>query len=77
MIVPPVPPAHVDPVCAFHGRRWSEHPDGRCLYCALCFTTLSFEECHELPDGSREDVCEDCAALEAAELKRRAAWGAL
>ena len=54
-----------DPVCASHGKRWSEHETGRCLYCCLCFKTLTVEECHLLPDGSREDVCNECAALEA------------
>jgi hypothetical protein len=56
----------IDPTCAFHGKRWSEHEGGRCLYCCLCFKTLTYEECHELPDGTREDVCDECAAKESA-----------
>jgi hypothetical protein len=51
-----------DPVCVIHGKRRSEHD---CLYCCLCFKTLTVEECHVLPDGTREDVCVDCATEEA------------
>jgi hypothetical protein len=53
-----------DPVCLIHGKRASEHEGGRCLYCCLCFTPLTFEECHVRPDGTREDVCNDCAEIE-------------
>lgn len=53
-----------DPFCAIHGKRWSEHAEGRCLYCCLCFKPLTVEECHLLPGGLREDVCEPCALLE-------------
>jgi hypothetical protein len=55
----------MDPYCAIHGKRWSEHPGGRCLYCCLCFRPLTPEECHVLPDGTREDVCVPCAEAEA------------
>jgi hypothetical protein len=55
----------IDPVCAFHGKRWSEHEHGRCLYCCLCFKTLTLEQCHVREDGQREDVCESCAKAEA------------
>ena len=51
----------VDPTCAFHGLKWSEH---ECLYCCLCFKTLTVEECHMLPSGGREDMCNECAAQE-------------
>ena len=61
----------IDPACAFHGLRWSEHPEGRCLYCCLCFRTLTAEECHLLPDGSREDVCDECAETERQETALR------
>lgn len=54
--------ARLDPVCIFHGKRWSEH---HCLYCCLCFKTLTLEECHVRSDGKREDVCEECAEHEA------------
>lgn len=53
----------IDPVCLFHGKRLSEH---HCLYCCLCFKTLTVEECHQRPDGTREDVCNECAEFEAA-----------
>jgi hypothetical protein len=57
----------IDPVCAFHGKRRSEHV---CLYCCLCFRTITPDECNVLPDGSKEDVCLECAELERAELRR-------
>ena len=52
----------IDPVCAIHGKRWSEHPEGRCLYCCLCFST----DCEWSVDehGDRVDVCVDCKARE-------------
>jgi hypothetical protein len=54
--------AGIDPVCLVHGKRLSEHD---CLYCCLCFVSLTPEECHIGPDGRREDVCNECAELEA------------
>jgi hypothetical protein len=53
-----------DPVCVFHGKPWSEHEHGRCLYCCLCFKTLTIEECNITVDGDREDVCVPCAEAE-------------
>lgn len=53
----------IAPVCLVHGLRLSEHD---CLYCCLCFRSLTVEECHVLPDGRREDVCEECAEQEVA-----------
>jgi len=55
---------HPDPVCAFHGRKQSEH---RCLVCCLCFRDLTAAECHQQPDGAREDVCKKCAVKERAQ----------
>jgi len=55
-----------DPVCLIHGRKLSEHD---CLYCCLCFKPLTVEECHLLPDGKREDVCNECAEKEQAAKK--------
>lgn len=52
----------IDPVCIMHGKRWSQHD---CLYCCICFKDLTIEECHELSDGTKEDVCNECAAKEA------------
>jgi len=51
----------IDPVCLAHGLPKSTH---QCIMCCLCYKELTVEECHLLPDGSREDVCNDCAALE-------------
>ena len=64
---PPIPPPNIDPVCLIHQKRMSEHD---CLYCCLCFKPLEVGECHLLPDGSRENVCEKCAAREAAALTK-------
>lgn len=52
----------IDPVCLIHGKRWSEH---ECLYCCICFKDLTPEECHVLPNGDKEDICNDCAIVEA------------
>lgn len=51
----------VDPVCLFHGLRRSEH---RCLYCQLCFKTLTPDECWEDPAGQKWDVCVPCRTAE-------------
>jgi hypothetical protein len=56
--------ALIDPVCAFHGKRWSEHEGGRCLYCCICFDPLTPEECHVDEAGDRWDVCVPCAEAE-------------
>lgn len=54
----------IDPVCAFHGKRWSEHEGGRCLYCCICFKTLTPAECAIDELGQAWDVCHDCASYE-------------
>lgn len=54
----------IDPVCAFHGKRWSEHEGGRCLYCCICFTSLTPDECATGSDGVKWDICVPCAELE-------------
>ena len=51
----------IDPICVFHGLRRSEH---LCLYCCLCFKTMTPEECDRLPSGERRDVCVECAENE-------------
>ncbi len=61
----------LDPVCLFHGLKASEHPLGFCLFCCLCFKTLTIEECHDLPDGGKEDVCNECAEFEEEQRKAR------
>lgn len=53
----------IDPVCLVHGKKMSEHD---CLYCCLCFKSLTPEECNVLPDGNKEDVCVECANKERA-----------
>lgn len=50
-----------DPVCLFHGLPRSKH---FCLYCCLCYKDLTVEECNTLPDGTKEDVCVECAQEE-------------
>jgi hypothetical protein len=50
-----------DPVCAFHGKKASEH---LCLYCCLCFKTLTPEECWVDEEGQRWDICVPCKRLE-------------
>jgi hypothetical protein len=47
----------IDPVCAFHGKRASEHV---CLYCCLCFETMTPEECWRDEAGQRWDVHPAC-----------------
>jgi hypothetical protein len=53
-----------DPVCLIHGKRWSEHALGRCLYCCLCYRALEPEECWADEDGQKWDICESCGKLE-------------
>lgn len=48
----------IDPVCAFHGLRSSEHV---CLYCCLCFGTLTPDECWEDAEGVKWDMHPACA----------------
>lgn len=50
-----------DPVCIIHGKKMSEHV---CLYCCLCYKTLTVDECSMNAQGQKEDVCKDCAADE-------------
>lgn len=59
-------PEHIDPVCAIHGRRWSDHEDGRCLYCCICFRSLDADECAiDSQGGQKWDVCKGECAQEA------------
>jgi hypothetical protein len=51
----------IDPVCLFHGKRLSEHV---CLYCCLCFMTLTPEQCYEDAERQKWDVCVPCALFE-------------
>lgn len=53
-----------DYTCSIHGKKMSEHPPYGCLYCCLCFRDLTPDTCHVLPDGTKEDVCNQCAEEE-------------
>ena len=53
-----------DPVCLFHGKRMSEHPGGRCLYCCICFTTLTPDMCWTDKSGQKWDICVPCGVAE-------------
>lgn len=55
------PTYQIDPVCLFHGKKASEHI---CLYCCLCFDTLTLEQCFINEQNRREDVCKKCAEQE-------------
>lgn len=60
--------ASIDPVCLVHGKKMSEHV---CLYCCLCYKTLTLEECNVNAHGYREDLCIECAAYEQEQLALR------
>ena len=60
--------ASLDPVCAFHGKRLSEH---ECLYCCICFETLTRDQCHRGEDGQPWDICEPCWLAERTEAMRQ------
>lgn len=51
-----------DPVCAMHGKRRSEHV---CLYCCICFTDLTPDECATDSEGQKWDACKGLCAIEA------------
>ncbi len=51
----------IDPVCVIHGKKVSEHA---CLYCCMCFVSLTPEECSTNAAGIKEDVCMPCALNE-------------
>jgi len=51
----------IDPVCFIHGKKMSEY---QCLYCCLCFKSLTLDECNVRSDGKNEDVCKECAKKE-------------
>lgn len=52
------------PVCAFHGKTADEHEFGRCLYCCLCFETLTPGDCWQDENGGKWDVCVPCREAE-------------
>jgi len=55
----------IDPFCAHHGKRLSEHEGGRCLYCCICYKELTPEECVVDIAGDKWDVCQGHCAVEA------------
>lgn len=54
----------IDPVCLFHGKKWSEHEGGRCLYCCICFDTNPPSGWWVDEGGTTWDICNDCQKLE-------------
>lgn len=58
----------VDPVCLVHGKRWSDHDGGRCLYCSICFKPLAPDECAVDSAGQKWDLCKGQCAREAGVL---------
>lgn len=50
----------IDPVCLLHGKPWSQHQLGRCLYCCICFKELTPETCWVDDMGQKWDMCEEC-----------------
>lgn len=50
-----------DSTCLIHGLKYSEH---QCIYCCLCFKSLTIKECNLSETGEREDVCVECAKME-------------
>lgn len=56
----------IDPVCVFHGKRWSEHEGGRCLHCPICFRSDLNYPHYEDPSGQKWDLCQECGEREAA-----------
>ena len=55
-------PETIDPVCLVHGKKWSEHEDGKCIICCLCFSD-DFEPWED-ENGVKWDICVNCKKLE-------------
>jgi hypothetical protein len=60
---------NIDPVCLHHGKRWSEHESGRCLYCCICFTPLTPDQYAIDSNGQGWDVCNTGNCAKEAGLK--------
>lgn len=60
---------NIDVTCLIHGKKMSEHT---CLYCCLCFKTLTPDQCNTLDNGEKEDVCISCAKREKIAAEERA-----
>ena len=61
----------IDLVCLIHGKKMSEHELGCCLFCCLCFKSLTSAECNVTEDGKKEDVCKSCAEKEKKYIEQR------
>ncbi len=57
----------IDPTCAVHGKKMSEH---ECIYCSLCFKTMTKEERFVDSDGIPWDICIPCEQEEREMLDR-------
>lgn len=66
-----MPDKSIDPFCALHGKRQSDHEGGRCLYCCLCFKPLTPDECAADSDGQKWDVCVPCHKAEVVAMSER------
>lgn len=53
----------VDPTCLFHGMKMSEHKEGWCIYCPLCFKSGDYERFVD-SSGQMWDICVECKAHE-------------
>lgn len=53
--------SRIDPVCLVHGLKLSEH---YCLYCYLCFESLTVDDCSIDEEGNPTDVCKRCVKEE-------------
>ena len=59
----------IDPYCAHHGKRMSEHEGGFCLYCCICFKPLTPDECATDDEGQKWDVCREGLCAEEAGIR--------
>ncbi len=63
--------SNLDPICAIHGKRWSQHLHGRCLYCCICFKPLTIDLCAKDKDDNPYDVCIGICAAEAGIIEKK------
>lgn len=50
----------IDPTCLSHGIKWSEHINGKCLYCCICFKPLTPTESYVDKNNIKWDNCVSC-----------------
>ena len=58
----------LDWTCLTHGKKMSEH---LCLYCCMCFKSLTPEECTPDEKGQKWDICQSCYDKEQKALKEK------